>query len=77
MEFVLSNSRSKLAIVGRACALAAALLIPITSMTASAQSTGRITGTVTDSASGRPIADVQVTVGGTRLGAVTENRQGA
>lgn len=72
MEFVLSNSRSKLATVGRACALAAALLIPFTSMTASAQSTGRITGTVTDSASGRPIADVQVTVGGTRLGAVTD-----
>jgi TonB-linked SusC/RagA family outer membrane protein len=72
MEFVLSNSRSKLATVGRACVLAAALLIPLVSTPATAQSTGRITGTVTDSASGRPISDVQVTVGGSRIGAVTD-----
>lgn len=72
MEFVQSNSRSKLATAGRACVLAAALLIPLVTRPAAAQSTGRITGTVTDSASGRPISDVQVTVGGSRLGAVTD-----
>lgn len=37
-----------------------------------AQATGRVTGIVTDSASGRPLADVQVAVTGTRLGAVTD-----
>lgn len=39
-----------------------------------AQSTGRIAGTVTDSASGRPIADVQVTVGGSRAVGVSDNQ---
>ena len=37
-----------------------------------AQGTGRITGTATDSASGRPIGNVQISVVGTRLGASTD-----
>jgi TonB-linked SusC/RagA family outer membrane protein len=37
-----------------------------------AQGTGRITGTVSDSTSGRPIGTVQVSVVGTRLGAATD-----
>lgn len=37
-----------------------------------AQGTGRITGIVTDSASERPVGDVQVNVVGTRIGAVTD-----
>jgi TonB-linked SusC/RagA family outer membrane protein len=39
---------------------------------ARAQGTGRITGTVTDSTSGRPIGTVQVSVVGTRLGAASD-----
>jgi TonB-linked SusC/RagA family outer membrane protein len=39
---------------------------------AAAQATGRITGTVTDSASGRSLSAVQVAVPGTRLGATTD-----
>jgi TonB-linked SusC/RagA family outer membrane protein len=37
-----------------------------------AQSAGRITGVVTDSATDRPVGNVQVTVVGTRIGAVTD-----
>src|SRR5688500_3888187 len=37
-----------------------------------AQATGRIAGTVTDSAGGAPLGNVQVTVAGTRLGAQTD-----
>ena len=37
-----------------------------------AQGTGRITGVVTDSATDRPVGNVQVTVVGTRTGAVTD-----
>ncbi len=37
-----------------------------------AQSTGRITGVVTDSATDRPVSDVQVLVVGTRIGAITD-----
>ena len=39
---------------------------------AAAQATGRITGTATDSASGRPLSAVQVAIPGTRLGASTD-----
>ena len=45
----------------------------ITPTTAAAQATGRITGTVTDSASGRSLSAVQVAVPGTRLGATTDD----
>jgi TonB-linked SusC/RagA family outer membrane protein len=38
----------------------------------SAQSTGRITGVVTDSASGRPVGNVQVLIVGTRIGSSTD-----
>ena len=37
-----------------------------------AQGTGRITGVVTDSATDRPVSDVQVVVVGTRIGGVTD-----
>src|SRR4051812_10049086 len=40
---------------------------------AAAQGTASISGTVTDSASGRPIPSVQVTVVGTTRGAVTDD----
>ena len=50
----------------------AGLAVLLTISTAAAQGTGRITGTVTDSASGRPIQATTVTVIGTRLGAVTD-----
>lgn len=39
---------------------------------AAAQATGRVTGIITDEASGRPIADVQVAVTGTRIGTTTD-----
>ena len=39
---------------------------------AGAQSTGRVTGTVTDSAGGSPLSNVQVSIAGTRLGALTD-----
>ena len=47
-------------------------LAPLAALTA--QGTGRIVGTVTDSASGRPISDAQVTIGGSRAGATTDNQ---
>ncbi len=50
----------------------AMLGVLLTAPGAHAQAVGRITGIVTDSATGRPIADVQVAVTGTRLGAVTD-----
>lgn len=46
------------------------VLAPIASL--AAQGTGRIMGTVTDSSSGRPIGDAQVSIGGSRLGATTD-----
>ena len=55
-------------IVGRVTVLL--LLVPLGPL--AAQGVGRITGTVTDSASGRPIADVAITVGGTRAGGTTD-----
>lgn len=52
----------------------AALFVLLASVgaTAAAQGTGRITGVVTDSASGRPVPEVQVFVVGTRIGAMTD-----
>ncbi len=55
---------------GLSITLVAALLAGAGSV-AGAQ-TGRITGVVTDSASSRPVGDVQVYVSGTRLGGVTD-----
>jgi hypothetical protein len=49
-----------------------ALLAPLGS--AGAQGTGRVTGTVTDSISGRELSDVQISVVGSRVGAVTDAR---
>lgn len=44
----------------------------LTGATGAAAQTGRITGVVSDSMSGRPVSDVQVYVTGTRLGTVTD-----
>ena len=52
------------------CTMLAAL-ISCASAVASAQNTGSIRGRVTDAGTGRAIADVSVTLTGTRLGAVT------
>ena len=51
---------------------AAAALVFIISPPAAAQATGRIAGVVTDSATDRPVSDVQVVVVGTRIGGVTD-----
>src|SRR5688572_27316835 len=54
-------------------ALGLALLLAVVSTSpVAAQATGRITGTVTDSSGGAPLSNVQVTVAGTRLGAMTD-----
>ncbi|HEY0994470.1 MAG TPA: SusC/RagA family TonB-linked outer membrane protein [Gemmatimonadaceae bacterium] len=50
----------------------AALALLLATSAAAAQGVGRITGTVTDSASGRPLAATTITVVGTRLGAMTD-----
>jgi len=47
--------------------LASAVAAPV-----AAQAVGRVTGIVTDEPSGRPIADVRVSIPGTRLGGVTD-----
>ncbi len=63
------------AIVASASLAGLALALTITALSpssAAAQATGRITGTVTDSASGRSLSAVQVAVPGTRLGASTD-----
>lgn len=62
------------AFVRTALPLVAAMFLLTPATPAEAQATGRITGTVTDSSSGRPITDVQVTVAGVRLGANTDSR---
>ncbi len=50
----------------------AATLILTLPVSALAQSTARITGTVTDSATDRPVGNVQMLVVGTRIGGVTD-----
>jgi TonB-linked SusC/RagA family outer membrane protein len=53
--------------------LAALLLATATAASSQAQGTGRITGTVTDSAAARGLPNAQVRVVGTRLGAQTDD----
>jgi TonB-dependent starch-binding outer membrane protein SusC len=55
----------------RFCALTAVLLVLGAPALSAQVQTGTIRGRVTDAASGRPLADAQVVVGGTRLGALT------
>lgn len=55
-----------------AVALLAALSVT-TAVSAQEPATGRIVGTVTDSASGQPLSAVAVSVAGTRLGGVTDD----
>ena len=47
-------------------------LAMLSTTTAAAQATGNVTGVVTDSATARPLGDVQIAIEGTRLGAVTD-----
>ncbi|MDQ3996806.1 MAG: carboxypeptidase-like regulatory domain-containing protein, partial [Gemmatimonadota bacterium] len=55
-------------------AVLALLIAPLLAASAGAQAgTGRITGTATDSVTGRPLAGVQVAVAGTRFRAVTDD----
>ncbi|MHB8838632.1 MAG: SusC/RagA family TonB-linked outer membrane protein [Gemmatimonadaceae bacterium] len=69
------NARTCLAACTRfAAPLAAALLLLVPLSQGAAQATGRISGTVTDSVSGRALSDVQVSVVGSRAGAVTDAR---
>ena len=49
-----------------------AAIMLTTALPIEAQNTGRLTGVVTDSASERPVGDVQVSVVGTRIGAITD-----
>ena len=49
------------------------LMLPVLSPPAVAQGPGRITGTVTDLGTARPLSEVQITVTGTRLRAVTND----
>ncbi len=63
---------SALARIAACLATSLALLTP--ARTAVAQGTGRISGTVADSATGRALSDVQVTVVGVRGGAVSDAR---
>lgn len=49
-------------------ALAALLALPIATQIASAQASGRITGTVDERETGRPVSDVTIQIVGTRLG---------
>jgi len=64
---ILVRSSVSLAVLGVCGAITALSASP-----AAAQATGRITGTATDSASGRPLSAVQVAIPGTRLGASTD-----
>ena len=61
-------------VVNCAGLLACAAALSLTTTPGLAQSGGRITGVVTDSASDRPLGDVQVIVVGTRVGAQTDNQ---
>ena len=67
------GSDSALARLFRVVRHAAVIVAGLTLATsAGAQATGRIAGTVTDSAGGGPLSNVQVTVAGTRLGGLTD-----
>lgn len=55
----------------RACALAVILVLASTTVLAAQSGPGTITGTATDSASGQPVAAVQINVVGTTNGALT------
>lgn len=61
-------------LLARACAaLLLAAATPVLASVHAQQGTGRVTGVVLDSASGRPLGAVQVAVIGTRLGAATND----
>src|SRR5688572_13894728 len=52
-------------------AMAIAIALSLSSLPLQAQSTGTVRGRVTDAQAGRGLADAQVVVDGTRIGAIT------
>ena len=57
----------------RLAALRLAALLATPGVALAAQEVGRLTGTVTDSATGRPLGAVQISIAGTRLGVQTDD----
>ena len=75
MQLRSHNTRVRRTVFGRMAAFFTVLLAMLAPLgIAGAQGTGRITGTVTDSISGRELSDVQISVVGSRIGAVTDAR---
>ena len=68
----LARSFGLAGVLGAAGAVAPAI-VPAAS-TLEAQAVGRVTGTVTDTASGRPLSAVQIAIAGTRLGGLTDEQ---
>jgi TonB-linked SusC/RagA family outer membrane protein len=68
------DARVRLTPIGRIAASLVVLLTLLAPPGALAQGVGRISGTVTDSISGRVLSDVQLSVVGSRAGAVTDDR---
>src|SRR5688572_8038014 len=71
LRSVCSGSHTTVAPFRFLAAAVALLALPLTATLA--QGTGRITGTVTDSTTARPLSNAQVTVSGTRLRAATDD----
>jgi len=75
MVFIPDDARTRLTALARIVVPLAATLLLLARVTPlAAQGMGRITGTVTDSATGRPVSDVQVLISGLRLGGTTDVR---
>jgi TonB-linked SusC/RagA family outer membrane protein len=74
MTFALHHTRRCLTALARFAVPVVVTLLLTRAAPLAAQATGRIAGTVTDSTTGRPVSDVQVSVPGTRLGTTTDAR---
>lgn len=75
MQLRSHDTRVRRTVFGRIAAFLTVLLALLAPLgVAGAQGTGRITGTVTDSISGRELSDVQVSIVGSRIGAVSDAR---
>lgn len=75
MQLRSHDTRVHRTVFGRVAAFFTVLLALLAPLgIAGAQGTGRITGTVTDSISGRELSDVQVSIVGSRIGAVSDAR---
>jgi len=69
------DTRVRRTVFGRIAAFLTVLLALLAPLgIAGAQGTGRITGEVTDSISGRALSDVQISIVGSRIGAVSDAR---